>query len=417
MPGSRNTGFWRVLRPSAWPRLPSWMSFSTLIELETCPRRWALTTAEYPNLWKYPGYPSLPHQSALEGTVVHLSLKKITDALAEGNCPSLRDERAMLTLRELGGYTAIIMGSLDRALVEYEENPRVAPTLDTIRKQLADRAPEFRTRVQRFLSRICLQPRAVRPGETAIQRKGASRHPLPHGSHAEVLIQASELGWRGVADLLILSSERCEIRDFKTGASKQEHDVQLRTYALLWARDRDLNPVGRPADRLVLSYDSGDSEVPAPSDDELRSLEDELRGRTVNALAHLKPNPPEAQPGPEKCVYCPVRHLCEDYWNSHARLGASNESAKVGFGDIQIKLCSQHGPRSWNGLAEFCPSRKVGGSLLLRTTDLQVDLYPGQRVRLLNVYISVPEGGPTEDGLPAFVATMGANSEAFLLAT
>ena len=98
MSEGRNTDFWRVLSPTAWPEAPLWMSFSTLIELEICPRRWALTAAKYSNLWNNRAYPSVPQPSALEGTVVHLSLQKITGALVENSCPSLVDESAILTL-------------------------------------------------------------------------------------------------------------------------------------------------------------------------------------------------------------------------------------------------------------------------------------------------------------------------------
>jgi hypothetical protein len=156
MSGDRNTDFWRVLRPSAWPQPPSWMSFSTLMELEACPRRWALATADYSDVWKYRGYPSVPQPSALEGTVVHLSLQKITEALVNRGCPSLVDESAILTLRELGGYTVTIMDSLERVLLAFKENPRVASALDEIRNRLTTRVPELRTRAQRFLSRIRL---------------------------------------------------------------------------------------------------------------------------------------------------------------------------------------------------------------------------------------------------------------------
>lgn len=53
--GGKNIDFWRVLRPTKWPEAPSWMSFATLIELEICPRRWALVAAEYSDIWNNRG--------------------------------------------------------------------------------------------------------------------------------------------------------------------------------------------------------------------------------------------------------------------------------------------------------------------------------------------------------------------------
>jgi hypothetical protein len=95
MSGDRNTSLWTVVKPSAWPEAPPWMSFSTLLGLETCPRRWALSAAEYPSVWSKRGYPRPLQPAALEGTIVHLSLQRVTAALVERGCPSLFDESAI----------------------------------------------------------------------------------------------------------------------------------------------------------------------------------------------------------------------------------------------------------------------------------------------------------------------------------
>lgn len=416
MSGGKNKDFWRVLRPSAWPHPPRWMSFSTLIELEACPRRWALIAAEYSSAWKFRGYPSTPHLTALEGTVVHLSLEKITGALVRRGCPSLIDESAILTLRELGGYTTIIKSSLEQALLSYRENPRAAPVLDGIRQLLTSRVPELRIKVQKLLSRIRPNPGIARSEESVIHREGEGRQALQHGSHTEVHLQAPELGWRGAVDVLTLSTTQCEIRHFKTGTPKEEHKVQVWIYALLWARDGDLNPYGRLADKLVLSYDDKDIEVPAPTASTLRSLEDELKERTAAALADLKVAPPPARTGLENCGYCVVRHLCEEYWDWLIQQGSGNESEKGRYADIQIKLSSKHGPKSWDGMVENGPAMAAGKPILLRTDNVGLDLHPDQQVRMLNVYVStVCAEDYVEHGSTLTVATMGSRSEMFLL--
>ena len=416
MPQDRIESSWQVFRPSSWPTALPWMSYSTLSDLETCPRRWALSAAEYPNVWEGSGYPRQPQQAALEGTVVHLSLQKITRALGGSGRASLSDENAISTLREIGGYTAVVLASLELALQPYKRNPRAGPIIEGMRRRLSARVPELRLRIQRLLTRISLTERQVGELQTAVNHPCIeSRSMLLQGAYAEVEIRAAEMGWRGSADLLTLSSTGCEIRDFKTGTPKQEHELQVRTYALLWARDSDLNPSGKLADKLVLSYDDGDTQVPAPDEGEINNLEGELRRRTAEALASLQADPPEARPNPQNCEFCHVRHLCEEYWHLHARQQGSYESAKSRFCDVQVRLTGQHGPSSWDGVIESGPDLKVGGSILLRTTNLRFELHPGQRIRLLNVHIRVPPEESIEEQQPTFVATMGANSEAFLL--
>jgi len=410
--------FWRVLRPSKWPLTPSWMSYSTLASLEACPRRWALSSAEYPEAWGTHGYPRPPQPGALEGTVVHLSLQKLTRALVERGCPSLSDEAAVLVLKELGGFTAIILGSLTQALQAYDGNPRAAPILDGLRRRLMGRVPELRSRVQGFLTRIRPEGSAVGVGRIEARSGNDARRPLSHGSHAELNLRSHEMGWRGIADLLTVSADRCEIRDFKTGTPKEDHELQLRAYALLWSLDRDLNPTGRRADRLVISYEDGDTDVPVPNEEELRNLEDELRKRTVNALTGLQAVPPEARPGSENCAYCPVRHLCDDYWPWYSKASSLKDLPRMRFGDVQVKLERQHGPSSWDGVLESGPCLGGGIPMLLRIGCDLPDLHSDQRLRLLNVHISVPEEdvpGESRADLTV-VVSLGASSEAFVLA-
>ena len=391
------------------------MSFSTLMEMEACPRRWALNAAVYPDLWKSPGYPRLPNSAAMEGTLVHLSLQTIMVALVERGCSSLLDESAISVLRELGGYTAITLRSLEQTVQPYEQNPRAAPLLAGIRRRLSARVPVLRSKVQRFLSRIRPEGHSdilIRP---ATQTRSKSRRQLAQGSHAEVELRAPNLGWRGFADLLNLSAARCEIRDFKTGDSKRQHELQLQIYALLWAQDRDLNPTGRFADELVLSYSEGDVNVAAPSETELHFLEQQLRERSISALASVKEEPPAARPSTENCEFCAVRHLCEDYWNWLSRTKIENDVSSGRFSDLQIKLSVQHGPNSWDGEIEVGSNLRVGGPVFLRTSNSNFDLRPRQRLRILNVRLSVTEEEPIETQTNPVVATMGANSEIYLL--
>lgn len=415
MPESSNPRAWLVSPPSVWPKPPLWMSFTTLLDLEACPRRWALGAADYPHLWTRRGYPRVPQPAALEGAVVHLAIETVTSALLERRSTSLLDESAFSTLRELGGYTAVILRSLERVLLPHEANPRAAPVFDSIRRRLTARVPELRSRVQRFLSRIQLEGNTRGFPSSNARSAEESRQQLRLGSYSEVELRVSELRWLGVADLLTLSTTHCEIRDFKTGSAKNEHELQLLTYALLWARDRNPNPSGRLADRLVLSYEDGDVDVPAPGEHALRSIEDELRDRTTATLAALQADPPEARPSPDNCRYCPVRHMCEPYWRWYPRQRGDNESSRGHLADLQIKVLRSHGPKSWDSMVESSSESQPGAAILFRTGTLGFELHSGQRLRLLNVHMETPDEDPVEKRRAPAVATMLAGTEAFAM--
>ena len=404
---------WQVTLPSTWPVAPQYMSFSTLAELEACPRRWALSAAAYPQVWDHQGYPRPALPAALEGTVTHLALETITRALSDRGCPSVGDASATVVLKDLGGFTLVVGKSIERTLQRYASNPRAASALDRTRRHLTGRSADLRYRVQGFLSRTRFEPRPdaipIRKGNDT-QRQ--ARSALAMGAHSEVHLDVEELGWRGVADLLTLSDTICEIRDFKTGDPKEGHELQLQVYALLWWLDRVRNPTGRLANRLVISYDSGDVRIKVPGANALRALREELGARRASAIATLEDDPPEARPSAANCGFCNVRHLCDAYWEDS--VPGENQERLV---DLQLQLTGCHSAMSWDGVVESCSRLERGSRVVLRTIGLQFELRTGQRLRVLNLRISAPvEDSTVVVPVPA-VASMGAASEAFVLSS
>ena len=71
---------WRVVTPATWPAPPAEMSVSTYAEIEECPRRWALSSAEYPELWGGRGYPPKLQVAALAGIKTHTSVFPLREA-------------------------------------------------------------------------------------------------------------------------------------------------------------------------------------------------------------------------------------------------------------------------------------------------------------------------------------------------
>jgi len=165
----------------------------------------------------------------------------------------------------------------------------------------------------------------------------------------------------------------------------------------------------------VLSYNDRDVSIPAPNETELATLEDELQRRTDTTIADLKGSYPEARPNKENCTYCSVRHLCEEYWQWHARGGGKALSPNLTSIDIQINLTERHGPLSWNGIVESSSVLEKGQHILLRISDTPFDLRPGQKIRLLNTYLTMLNEDRTKEDPTIAVATVGTNSELFCI--
>ena len=401
----------RVNEPATWPEAPQWMSFSTLLELEACPRRWALKSGLYPDLWEQRGYPNNPNLFALEGIILHSAIEEIVSAFSENGCKSVQDENTFATLQTLGGYTTVLRNSMQKTLRQFENNPRVLPILETISHALEMRMPELRSRLQRQISRIELSAGLKQIVDHLPGDQVNARYEIPYGSNSEVEVRAPELGWRGFIDLLTVTKESCEIRDFKTGIAKEVDELQLRVYALLWARDRSINPSSRLATRLVLSYADRNAEVQPLAVQSLDELEEELRNRTAKAFGRLKDNPPEAVPNIENCSYCSVRHLCNDYWKWHNREVLNLEIPESQIVDCEIILTTRHGTSSWDGLV----MKEAGSSpipVLLRIQNDRFDLEAGQRIRALNVQLNTKS--EEDDNLP-IVALVMSTTEIFLV--
>jgi PD-(D/E)XK nuclease superfamily len=402
---------WQVVAPDVWPSAPSSMSFSTLNEMEACPRRWALNAATFSQIWTKRGYPRALQSAALEGSVVHLALERITAALLHENCTSLRDGTAVIALRGLGGFTAVLTGCVNDILSPLLENPRAAATLADTRRDIVAKIPSLRSRVQKLLSRIVFSPGSARPPLSTPSPQ--IRSPLTNGSHAEVRINACELSWHGIADLLLLSSEVCEIRDFKTGAKKDSHSLQLRIYALLWFRDSELNPTARSVTRLIVSYDDGDVEIPVPSEMQLELLERELRERTQIAKTAASTIPPNARPGQENCSLCSVRQLCPEYWQWLSTEAALTPIPGGQFTDLEVIITGRHGPTTWNGRvtsSQVCPTDT---KVLLHVPVPRFEITPRQLLRIINAHITHIADNSVEGESSQIVATLGRSSEVF----
>lgn len=360
--------------------------------------------AAYPELWGERGYPPRVHLKALAGSVVHAVLETVTRELARAGCPSVHDASAVTVLQNLGGLSKVVGQAIDRLMDRLAANPRSNRVRDHIARTLRAQVSELRSRAQTMLCRRHLPRSATRPAPT---RGPRFRGPLSSGVHCEIELRAPQLQWKGKADLLALAPDDCELTDFKTGEPTVEHQFQLRTYALLWNRDGELNPSHRLASRLLLAYPSGDIEVPAPTADELDELERQVTVRGAAARQAVLALPPEAKPDAERCRYCAVRHLCDAYWRDETRRTMAAQIGQQPFGDIEATIVGRHGLSSWDiAIPEHAGNPQAQRGLL--RTNVEFEFRAGDRLRILDAAIV----DPGEEGKPP-VITLGVQSEVF----
>ena len=389
------------------PEPPSKWSYSALKDVETCPRRYVLSRANYPSLWERHGYPQTPVPPAIKGDIVHGSLELIVLAMVQARCPSTRSPEAVAVLRELGGYTAVAERVLETQLSRFDGNPRIgADRREQITRTLRDWIPSAREQIQTYLNRMELTATA-RPAYLSTAKTSAtapSRSPAGPGDHPEQELIADDARMMGRIDLLKVTPEGAAITDFKTGAEAAAHHDQLRIYAWLWYADTTVNPQALPVTALVAAYPSHDVAVPAPNADELTQLGSEISVRVTAADAAVAADNPEAAVG-EQCAQCSVRMLCDAYW----QLGAS-AVADVDDGawfDLQGTVVREHGVKSW-----LIRHSRAGREVLVRTPKPSVKLPVGKTVRILGARRTIDP-----DDEDALIASLTSTSETYQLAT
>ncbi|MFF5219509.1 PD-(D/E)XK nuclease family protein [Micromonospora sp. NPDC000442] len=392
------------------PQRPDLWSYSSLTEVEACPRRWMLTRAQYPDLWSRSGYPMMP-VIAVFGDVVHSALEAILKALIAAGCESTRVAGAAQVLRELGGITAVVERALKDRLARMDENPRL--NRDRGRRlgcELSDRVPEARAQVQAYLRRIGL-PSGSQPKQRAAKPdRGNSgsiscpqREPIGTGAYPEITLTAGELRLTGRVDLLTVADAVVRITDYKTGAEDPSHLDELRTYALLWRLDRAANQSGRKVTDLMVTYPSREVSVPAPADEELWEFGQTFETRIAAADTELAAAIPTAVTREDACGFCQVRQLCGEYWEQV--VPNPDRVSPGGWFDYQGIVGPQNGVRSC-----WMMSRRTGKrELLLRTPSPSTVLTSGSQIRVLGIRLD------NDLEVDVVIGAVSASSEVFVV--
>lgn len=387
------------------PEPPSMWSYSSLKEVETCPRRFALSRADYPELWNQRGYPRTPNPAAIKGDVVHGSLEVILKAMVKSRCPSTRSATAVAVLRELGGYTAVAEDVMVRQLSRFDGNPRVdGDRRENLARVLSDWIPEAREQIQTYLNHMDLTVASAIPEPPSSKESGSlpARRPAVQGDHPEQELVAERLRLNGRLDLLTVGPASVSIVDFKTGAEDPSHYDQLRLYALLWDADSVVNPEGLPVSSLTAAYPRHEVRIAVPDGHQLAQLASDLGERVARADARVAADVPPATVG-DHCGVCNVRALCDTYWTTE-----TPEVAEVADGtwfDLQGTVAREHGVKSY-----VVREAGSGRDVLVRTPSPSSALPIGHDVRILGARRIID---PDEED--ALIVSLNSASETFQL--
>lgn len=409
----------RVMSPQTWPDPPKMVSFSVMSDIEECPRRWALSHASYPGIWDRSGYPRRVGYGNARGDIVHSAVERLVKTLIESGCSTLRSKEAVTQIKNLGGFTRIVDLATETFIQEQRRNPRMENTLQDLERRLAKETHSHKSLVQEMLVRIEFEgrsPEAVIEGKRGDSDKTeTSRRPLGLGSHSEVFLRSDDIGWMGIADLITIGTDLCEIRDFKTGGEEDYHQDQLRTYAALWHQDKLLNPASRVANQLTLSYPGRDYQIPPPTIPEINQISADLTQRGDAARLALAENPSKAIPSAANCQWCSVKHLCDEYWLESTQksiFGEAEESNR--YIDSQVHLDDRTDSLLWQGTADCAGNLDKGTrvTVMLQTPD--ENLQVGQTIRILGSMTRGSNNTNNQDDGPPLIEFVS-STERFML--
>jgi len=271
--------------PSAPADPPRRWSYSALAVWRQCPRRWWLQHSGYPNV-PAGSYPVVLGAAAVHGRLVHAALEaeRASRRDATGGSPFQARRFLKQALRSL----------LDGDIAT---NPR----LDPGRIEAAVAIDEC---VATYFALRELPEAGIRPAPhgVAVQSSGPPR------DAQEYWIEVEAPPFAGRIDEV----RNGIIVDFKTGEEDLvAHGEQLRLYAALWWLRFGEFPAG-----LEIRYPGSVHAVAMPDAAGLLDAVQKLVRELAAISAALGTPPPPARPEAERCSFCPVRQLCEEYWDA-----------------------------------------------------------------------------------------------------
>jgi hypothetical protein len=405
---------WRVTQPTDQARAPEWMSFHVFKEAQRCPLSIALQRSSYRQLWSSSGYPTRPTASAISGIVVHEAAESLLKQFALAGVTSLMQPQAMKVLKELGGFTKVLEKFLAEFFARENDNPRLEQFRDDLVRTLRLKLPQMRATLQALLVSHVWAPLNSESGNSREMTsklgrdKPTQRASLGSGTFVEIDLQDALAKWRGRVDILDVDESGCAITDLKSGVASDEHKEQLIVYAMLWNEDLDRNPAHLPIRSLQIVYGSGTIAIEVPNTSQMQKFRKYLIDSSESVRSALNASAVSANPSKENCRHCPVKLLCQPYWESLPSVSSDDH-----LSNNQVTLIEARGDRAWLGIVTASAAIEVDQKIIVRNYEggnaFWNDLRPGLSIRLTDGVLSSLE----ETDVPVFNLSM--MSEALFL--
>lgn len=372
-------------------------SASTLNEVEECPKRFALKRASFPEIWSRAGFPNRISAAQVKGIVVHEVVSMIMNSVQSSS--ELPEISIMSFLKQRGGYLELLKITLEKELRSASSNPRAELMVESIKREVLADLSELRGQIQYFVKESVNKVPEISTRLENLERsvKDTTTLQIP-AINSEYKIVDSEYPIEGYLDLLLTNEDIDHIIDYKT--SKTIHDEywdQLSLYAWLWYRSTKNLKKGDCRIEVVSGGNLSESRVIKVEDipsiqinvlDRIQSAEHSITGEII------------AKPSVDSCRFCPVKVLCDSYWNMN-----ENQSSDGKWSDLRIKTLGSLGGNAWS-----VSILSDGSSAMLIIGDRDDgSIEAGQEFRLLNVF-------KNEDEETGVVIRLSQNSEIFRVA-
>jgi hypothetical protein len=321
---------------------------------------------------------------------------------------------AMNVLRKLGGFTKVLENALVEFFARENDNPRFEQFREDLIRTLRLKLPQMRATLQALLVSHVWTPLSSESESLRIVTiksgpvKPTQRASLGSGTFVEIDLQDAFAKWRGRVDILDVDESGCAITDLKSGIASDEHKEQLIVYAMLWNEDLDRNPAHLPIKSLQIVYGNGTIAVEVPDAAQMHIFRKDLIDSSESVRSALNASAVSANPSKENCRHCPVKLLCQPYWESLPSVSSDDH-----LSNNQVTLIEARGDRAWLATVTASAAIEVDQKIIVRNYEggkaFWNDLRPGLSIRLTDGVLSSPE----ETDVPVFNLSM--MSEALFL--